>query len=178
MELLTREKGRWLCHAKLEKFEVEALPWDPRERRRFKPFEVIETDGNMLVYGTTGATGGGVLAMLNRLIGSTTEPAYSNANARIAVGDSTTAATNAQTDLQAATNKLRKAMNATYPTTPTGNSVVFQSDFATSEANWVWNEWAIMNTATANQGMLNRKVESLGTKASGTWTLTVTLSIT
>lgn len=53
----------------------------------------------------------------------------------------------------------------------------FAADFTTGQANWVWNEWAIFNSPTANTGMLNRKVEALGTKASGTWTLTVDFSL-
>ncbi|MEN8197867.1 MAG: hypothetical protein ABFS30_15355, partial [Pseudomonadota bacterium] len=44
---------------------------------------------------------------------------FNNANAHIGVGDSSTAFAKAQTDLQAATNKLRKAMNATFPTRAT-----------------------------------------------------------
>ena len=53
----------------------------------------------------------------------------------------------------------------------------WQSDFLTAEANWAWNEWSIRNQAAADKN-INRKVQSLGTKASGTWTLTgqVTLS--
>lgn len=41
--------------------------------------------------------------------------AFNNANAYLGVGDSSTAFSAAQTDLQASTNKLRKAMDSTYP---------------------------------------------------------------
>lgn len=101
--------------------------------------------------------------------------AYNNANAEIGNGDSSTAATATQTDLQAATNKLFKAMVATYPQR-TNQTVDFRSDFTTAEANWAWQEWSIRNGNTRNKN-LNRKVESLGTKTTGTWTLTASVTL-
>ena len=102
---------------------------------------------------------------------------YTNANAYLGVGDSTTAYAAAQTDLQATTNKLRKAMDAGYPTT-TNNVLVFKATFGTGDANFTWAEWAVFN-ASSGGTMLCRKVEALGAKSSGTWVLTgtVTLSI-
>jgi len=106
---------------------------------------------------------------------------WANSKAQTGVGDSNTAEAATQTELQAATNRLYKAMNATYPSR-SGQTVSFQSDFLTAEANWVWAEWTV---ATGSSGSppsgtinLNRKVAALGTKASGTWTLTsqITLS--
>lgn len=104
--------------------------------------------------------------------------AYNNANSSLAVGDSSTAFDATHTDLQAATNKLRKAMDATYPTLTT-NVLVFRSTFATTDANWAWNEWAVFNTTAASGGtMMCRKVESLGTKTSAqTWQLTATITL-
>lgn len=100
---------------------------------------------------------------------------YDNTNADIGVGDSSTAAAATQTDLQAATNKLFKAMVATYPIR-TAQTVDFRSDFTSAEANFAWQEWSVRNGNTRNRN-LNRKVESLGTKATGTWTLTASLTI-
>ena len=101
---------------------------------------------------------------------------FANANARIGVGDSSAAFAASQTDLQASTNKLRKAMEAAYPTRA-GNALTFRSIFGTSEGNFAWNEWGVFNAAAAGQ-MLNRKVESLGTKTSAqTWQLTVDLTL-
>ncbi len=148
------------------------------------PFEVIENVGNLLVIG-------GGSAMWQTLIGNGTSTAgqaltyFNNANASIGVGDSTTAAANTQTDLQAATNKLRKAMDASYPThtDSTGTvgslTITFRVTFSTAEANYAWQEWAVFNSPTAGVGrMLNRKVESLGTKTSAaSWTFTVTISL-
>lgn len=103
--------------------------------------------------------------------------AYSNANAYIGVGDSTTAFAAAQTDLQAVSNKLRKGMDATYPTRAT-NVITMRATFDTTDANFAWEEWAVFN-ASSSGTMLSRKVESLGTKTSSQqWQITVTLTVT
>lgn len=103
--------------------------------------------------------------------------AFNNANAHIGVGDSSTAFAVGQTDLQASSNKLRKAMDATYPSGGS-NVITFRSTFGTSDANFAWNEWAVFN-ASSSGTMLSRKVESLGTKTSTqTWQFTVTLTFT
>jgi hypothetical protein len=101
--------------------------------------------------------------------------AFNAANAFLGVGDSSTAFVASQTDLQAASNKLRKAMDATYPTQST-NILTFQATYGSSEANFAWNEWGVFN-ASSSGTMLNRKVESLGTKSTGSWTLTVSLTV-
>ncbi len=101
---------------------------------------------------------------------------FDNANAYIGVGDSTDAFDKTETDLQAATNKFRQGMEATYPTRAT-NVLTFRSLFATGDANFAWQEWAVFNHATVGT-MLNRKVESLGTKTSAqSWQFTVTLTV-
>lgn len=104
--------------------------------------------------------------------------AFNNANAQIGVGDGTTAFTAGQTDL-VGTNKVRKAMDATYPTLTSGNVLTFRSTFGTADANFAWNEWGVFNAATAGT-MLNRLVPatSLGTKPNTqTWQFTVTLTV-
>lgn len=101
---------------------------------------------------------------------------FNSANSFIGVGDSTAVFAATQTDLQAATNKMRKAQDATYPTIA-GNVLTFRSTFATTDANYAWNEWAVFN-ASAAATMLNRKVEALGTKpATQSWQFTVTLTV-
>lgn len=101
--------------------------------------------------------------------------AYNNTNAHIGVGDDSTAFSASQTDLQAATNKLRKAMEPGYPSRAS-NVVTFRSLFTTSQANFAWNEWAVFNSSTAGT-MLCRKVESLGTKTSAqSWQITVDIT--
>jgi len=147
------------------------------------PCEIIEREGNLLMYG-------GASCMWQTLIGNGTATAgqsltyFNNAQAAIGVGDSSTAAAATQTDLQASTNKLRKAMDATFPVhadgvTSPAASIQFKSTFATGDANFAWQEWGVFNSATGGTGrMLNRKVESLGTKTSAaSWAFTVTLTL-
>ena len=101
---------------------------------------------------------------------------FANANARIGVGDSSAAFAASQTDLQASTNKLRKAMEAAYPTRA-GNALTFRSIFGTSEGNFAWGEWGVFNAASGGT-MLNRLVASLGTKTSAqSWQFTVTVTV-
>ena len=106
---------------------------------------------------------------------SGTMTAFNNANSYIGVGDGSTAFAATQTDL-VGTNKLRKGMDATYPTTA-ANVLTFRSTFGTAEANFAWNEWGVFNAASAGT-MLSRKVESLGTKTSSqSWQITSTITI-
>lgn len=100
---------------------------------------------------------------------------FNNANAHLGVGDSTTAFAAAQTDLQAATNKLRKAMDATYPQR-SSNVVTARATFGTSEANFAWEEVAYFNGSTGGT-MMWRKVQALGTKpGTQSWELTATIT--
>lgn len=181
----------WRCHTRVDKYDGDidlAVPTIGGKAIKHglivEAFEVVEKEGNLLTIG-------GASVQWQTLIGNGTTTAsqaltfFNNANAAIGVGDSTTAAADTQTDLQAATNKVRKAMDATYPlhTDSTGTagskSIAFRSTFATTDANWAWQEWGVFNSPTAATGrMLNRKVESLGTKTSAaTWVLTITLSL-
>ena len=100
---------------------------------------------------------------------------FDNANAHLGVGDSTTAFAAAQTDLQAATNKVRVAMEATYPQRA-ANVLTFRSSFGSAVGNFAWQEIGVFNSDAANT-MLCRVVQSHGTKASGdTWVLTHTVT--
>lgn len=140
------------------------------------PEEYEEIPGNLLVNE-------GIARLLDLLIAAG-GVAYNAANAFVGVGDSTTAEAASQTELQAATNRFYKAMNATFPSR-TSQTVSWQSDFTTAEANYAWQEWSISAGATTASGSgfttgttnLNRKVQSLGTKTTGTWTLTGQVTI-
>ncbi len=111
------------------------------------------------------------------LIGSSVTK-FTNANAHLGVGDSATAFAKAQTDLQAASNKFRRPMEATFPDVPSAaNIITFRALFGTGEANFAWEEWGIFNALVADT-MLSRKVESLGTKTSAqSFQLTVTITV-
>jgi hypothetical protein len=163
---MSHDATRWHAHIRLEK----------RRDGEDEPYEVIERDGNLLV--TNGRN------LLWKGLRGDAITAFSAANARLGVGDSSTAEAITQTDLQAATNKLRKAMDSGWPKVGTAdglatdNLMQFQATFGTSEANCAWAEWGTFNAASGSTSMLNRKVEALGTKSSGSWTLTTTLTLT
>lgn len=139
------------------------------------PEEMIEVPNNLLLNA-------GIQRMEDLMIGAG-GTAFNNANSRLGVGNSATAEAATQTDLQAAAgaaNRQFKVMNATFPSR-SSQTVTWQSDYTSGEANFVWNEWGVDNGTTSGTTvtapMLNRKVASLGTKATGTWTLTATLTI-
>jgi hypothetical protein len=100
---------------------------------------------------------------------------FSASNAYIGVGDSATAFSIAQSDLQAATNKFRKLV------TSIGESagvVTAVATCGTSEANFEWVEHGLFN-ASSGGTMLGRKVESpsLGTKVNTkVWTMSLTIN--
>jgi hypothetical protein len=101
---------------------------------------------------------------------------FDNSNAYLGVGDSTTAFAASQTNLQAETNKVRKAMEASYPQRA-GNVLTYRSLFGTSDANFDWQEWGLFNHSSAGV-MLSRKVEDLGTKAdTQSWQLTADITV-
>ena len=136
---------------------------------RDEPYNVSSFDGNILLNE-------GIAALHNLLTGAA-ETAYSNANTYIGVGDSATAAVATQTELQAASNKLWKGMEATYPTYAS-QVTTWRAVFGSSEANFAWNEFTVVNGSndTGNDN-LNRKVEAEGTKTAGqTWTVDVAIT--
>lgn len=173
---MSHDPIQWHCHVVRERRDGDIDEYrvrfgkDEGERRFFEDYPVTardEVDGNILL--TAGAT-----ALWTKLTGGA-GTVFDNTNAYTAVGDSTTAAASGQTDLQAATNKARQAMDATYPQV-SSNNVTFRSTFGAGAANFAWNEWGIAN-ASSGGTLLNRRVESLGTKSGGSWTLTTTLSL-
>lgn len=110
------------------------------------------------------------------IIGEALTP-FNNANSAIGVGDSTVVFDAGHTDLQAATNKLRKAVDSGYPTR-SANVLTFRATFGTAEANFSWDEWAVFNGLTGGV-MMNRKVEPLGVKPNTqAWQITTTITIT
>jgi hypothetical protein len=159
----------------------DGLPSSFLREAQMSPDDILVVDSNLLVNE-------GIQRLLDLLIaaGGTS---YNNANAFIGVGDSATAEAATQTELQAATNRFYKAMRtAGFPVRPGSNgaqSVDWSADFTTTEANYVWAEWSVSAGATTASGAgfttgttnLNRKVQTLGTKATGTWTLTGTVTI-
>lgn len=195
-----REAAKWNIQATVDKFDAADIEKRIRQGRIAKsavmqdtegglyvernhiiaagilPYETVEHVGNLLL--TAGVT------RIWNLVGGVAVTAYNAANSRLCVGDSTTAASAAQTDLQASTNKYYKLVSGA-PTIST-NQTQYAATFGTSVANFQWNEWGIDNgtadsSTTGTAPMMNRAVVggSLGTKtSSASWTFTVTISLT
>jgi hypothetical protein len=166
-----KDVARWKCRYRLEKREGDInAAKSPEERLAFledtRPYEVIEGEGNCLLNT-------GIDEMWDLIAGDSANH-FDNSNAQIGVGDSDTAADPSQTDLQAATNKTYKGMEGGYPTS-TSQKATFKASFGDSEANYTWNEWVVKQSTSAK--CLNRKVDALGTKSSGTWTLEVSITL-
>lgn len=183
---------KWTPVATIHKYSPEVveeltriLGYEPKkadfDRFGADPYATLEVQGNLLV-------GGGLAFLTSALIGGTYDP-LTAARAFVGVGDSSTAAAAAQVDLQAASNKYYNTFDANptrVTTTVTNDAVQGVSTFGTSVANFAWNEWAWFTTTTGTitpgtginvssgtETMWNRKVASMGTKASGaSWALT------
>ena len=166
----------WKVHTLVEK-------WDTDEdfAAGLPPVDTVEDDGNLLMFG-------GASCLWQCLLGNGSAAAggaltyFNAANAALGVGDSTTAPAGTQTNLQAATNRLRKTATPTHTDGVVAGSatITYVASFAAAEANYVWNEWGLFNSATDATGrMLSRKVPgtNLGTKTGGTWQLTITITL-
>jgi len=161
------DHGIMITHYRIDKYygdykDASEIPAD------VKPYEVVEFKRNCLL--NEGITELWTLAC------STGATKWDNSNANLGVGDDATAAAASQTGLQASTNKLYKAMDATYPQIA-DQTVTFRSTFGSAEANFAWNEISVSNTNSDSGKNLNRKVQAMGTKVEGT-TWVATLAIT
>lgn len=149
------------------------------DRYGLTPDEVTVGEGNSLV--TSG------LNNITKLIIGSSATAFTATQGWAGVGDSSTATTAGMTTLQASTNKYYQAVDGA--PTQSGGQISANMTLTGSNGNFAWNEWvwgASTGTITAGTSvpgtspqMLNRAVQSLGTKTAGsTWTLqaTVTLS--
>jgi hypothetical protein len=164
-----KDVARWICHYRLSKYHQDIEPYrgsEPAFYDRFQPYEVIEGEGNCLLNV-------GIDEMWDLIVGDSANH-FNNTYAQIGVGDDDTAADATQTDLQATTNKTYKGMETSYPTSTT-QKATFKASFGDSEANYTWNEWVVKQSTSGK--CLNRKVDALGTKSSGTWTLEVSITL-
>jgi len=139
-----------------------------REELGLKPAEVLRFRGNLMLNEG--------LNTLWTLVCGGTATAYNNANARIGVGDGTAIESADQTGLQG-TNKYWKAMDSGYPTYGTNQKATWRATFGSTEANFTWNEITVVNAADDTGQNLNRKVQAMGTKASGSvWIATLDIT--
>jgi hypothetical protein len=67
-------------------------------------------------------------------------------------------------------------MDATYPQR-SNQTAEWRATFGSSDANYAWEEYTVVNAASDTGKNLNRKCSSKGTKASGeTWTLSLQIT--
>lgn len=179
----------WNAHAKVDKFDDDQVAWVARQTgvlvpqgdllsAHVEPYEVTEADGNLLT--TAGLT------RICSLIIAGGGQGLTNTATRLGVGNSATAAAISDTDLGAAsgsTNRYFMTMDATYPSA-SGAVITAKATFATGDGNFAWAEWGLdIGTPTVSAGttvaatLLNHKITSLGTKVSGSWALTVTITL-
>lgn len=181
---------RWRPVAKVEKYDADQVAWVTRKsgivepqgavlEQYVTPYETVEAPGNLLT--TAG------LNRITSLIIAAGGQGVTNTAARLGTGNSATAAAVGQTDLQAAagsTNRWFQIMDATYPTQANG-VLTFRSTFASADGNYAWSEWGVdvgtptvTSSAVVSALLLNRAVQSLGTKVSGaSWVLTTTITL-
>ncbi len=187
--MTTRTDGiNWHAHARVDKFDDEQVEWVRNKTgvlvpqgdllsQHVVPYEVTEADGNLL-------TTAGLTRLASLLIAGGGQ-GLTNTATRLGVGNSNTAATIADTDLGASagsSNRYFMTMDATYPSA-SGAVVTAKATFATGDGNFQWQEWGLdIGTPTVSAGttvnatLLNHKIASLGTKVSGSWALTVTIT--
>lgn len=150
-------------------FKVEKYHADEQGNPVGEAFEVLE-------FKNAYVNAGGVL-LLNLLIGAG-GTVFSNANAYIGVGDSSTATTATMTDLQASSNKARVAMNSTYPSL-SGQTMTWQASIPSGTAEWGTGiqEIGLFN-ASSGGTMLCRVAQNLGVKGASTvWTINYTIHV-
>ena len=176
----TRDKISWKAHWRIDKFKdptgeiaknlQAGMSMEKAVSLYAEAFICTERiEGNI-------ALNEGLQALIGLACAIGSETAWSNAAAYLGVGDSNTAENATQTGLQAATNKLWKAMDATYPQR-TNQTVDWRATFGSADANYAWEEYTVVNASNDTGKNLNRKISSKGTKASGeTWTLSLQIT--
>lgn len=183
------DHGFWKAHARVQKWTDEQVAYAQRKSGLLvldtdallaivDPYETVEAPGNLLT--TAG------LGRLTSLLIAGGGQGATNTATRLGVGDGSTTAVVGDTDLSAAsgsTHRYFQVMDATYPSA-SGGVVTFKATFDASTANFQWSEWGIdIGTPTVSGGttvaavLLNHKIASLGTKVTGIWGLTVTITI-
>jgi len=168
-----QEHANWNMRATLSKYKEDITPFAKEGReaefhKLYKPYEIIEQEGNCLLNT-------GIDEMWDLITGveSGADHIFDAAAATIGVGSDATAADPTDTDLIDGTPTY-KAMEGGYPTSA-AQKATFKSSFGAAEANEAWEEWVIKQSTSSI--CLNRKVETLGTKTAGTWTLEVSITL-
>jgi hypothetical protein len=189
------DAGVWYASAHVDKYSQDQTDWTlkkmveapgPIQGRHFEQFNMTPEDGtadsekNLL-------TTAGITRMLTLLIAGGGQ-GLTNTATRLGTGNGAGTAAAGDTDLSAAAgsaNRWFQVMDATYPSVAT-NVLTARATWATGDGNYTWNEWGLdVGTPTVTSGntvaalLFNHKTSAaLGTKSTGSWVLTVTVTIT
>jgi hypothetical protein len=167
-------KTRWLitrypCQEAYERGEPSEVPDINGPVGSMLPAHSI-IEGNLLLNE-------GIQAILELITGISTPTKWDSGNARIGVGDNSTAANATQGGLQAPTNKAWNTMEATYPSR-SNTTITWQAKFDANTANFGWQEFTIVNVANDTGNNINRVANNQGTKVSGqVWTVNVAVTL-
>lgn len=168
-----------------------------------RKFCAVPEDGTAYAHGNL-LTTVGLTAITALLIGTggsgklyNLKSGSPSTNAAMGVGASTIAANPADTQLGSdGGSAAYQVMDNTYPTVAAG-VITGQCSYQTGFANFAWNEWGFVSgtgtvapatapVATIGTGLFgtaasyalwNHKIQSLGTKSSGTWVLVSTVTL-
>jgi len=178
------ENDNWNAYAVVRKYSPDQVRWatqkmgyEPDGSRLSLLFRdpedgVAEEAGNLMV--TAG------LNLLTSLLEGGAGTPFAHADAIVGTGNSSTAATVADTALGAdnTANAYYQQADASYPQ-QSGGVITCQATFASGNGNYTWNEWCLatgsggitpgthLSAVATGVVMLNHKVASLGTKSSG-----------
>jgi hypothetical protein len=194
-QLAQTERGLWYARAHVDKYSQDQTEWVrrnhpihglPLQGRHFEQFKLVPEDGtadsekNLL-------TTNGINRMLNLTIAAGGQ-GLTNTATRLGTGNGSGTAAAGDTDLSAAAgsaNRWFQVMDATFPSVAT-NVLTAKATWATGDGNYAWNEWGLdVGTPTVTSSntvaalLFNHKTSAaLGTKTTGSWVLTVTVTIT
>jgi hypothetical protein len=190
------ENDNWIAHARVAKYSPDQVAWatqkmgyEPDGARLSLLFRnpedgVTEEPGNLMV--TVG------LNLLTSLLEGGAGTPFAHADAIVGVGAGTTTALVSDTALtdDNTSNAYYQQADSSYPTQSNG-LITCNCTFASGNANFAWQEWCLatgsggitagdhLSAVATGVVMLNHKVASLGTKASGaSWVFTATVTET
>lgn len=163
--LAISEHSKWRVTWRVEKW-LDTM----RKKLGYPPDDVLCESQNIIL--DVGAN------EILKLIADTGGTPYSAANTYIYVGTDTTAENPNQNGVIASgINRAFAAMDTGYPIVQ-NRQIIYRASFGDTTANFAWHEAAIVNGIGANSVAMNRKVATLGTKVTGTWSLEITVSLT
>lgn len=195
-ELRGRDGISWHAHALVQKYSDDQVEWTRRASGVTEPLGALlqrhcgepedgyaEADGNLLVTA-------GLDAITKLLIASGSPQAFSGpTRAIVGVGATSTAAAITDTALGAdGGSAYYQGCDSANPTQANG-VITTVATFTTGNANFAWAEWcwatctgsitpgATLASAATGTKLWNHKIQSLGTKVSGSWVLTTTVTI-